>query len=330
MDRPAESMLGLVPLRHAWAMLRRPERSDAVLDAYLLAQLKVGGELHVALDDQGRRHLVIDAPVTPTGVPWESEGLSLRFQALRFADRERTVLDLVCLESDMHGVFDYLLESIVPTVIQAEAPASEAVRVLADWRQLLASVAVEPLSHEREMGLFAELTVMKRLALEGKCRAADWRGPLREPKDFVFPYGWVEVKAASPNSTAVRVHGVEQLGDLPGKTGGLLVLTLVVDEAGSTLNDLVAEIETHCEGRDLFHKLLLRYGWRPSQPPGRRWIIQDVIVTPAAVCPRVTANNVRIDAGVRQLTYLVAIDVLKANATPEPWMALSSLAGEAR
>lgn len=309
-------------LSRTWA-LQEVRTDDGAIHTHRLA----GGAtpIRVYSDPAGKRHLLVPGPGRPAEDVTAGPALRCRVHSLDFRDGAgpSTFLDVSCSDHRLFAVFDDLLASVLVEAASSGDPFRSALSKLEGWQDLLRRLA--PLSHEREMGLFAELAVLELLtAGPGTLDPTVWRGPAREAKDIVLPDAWVEVKAVGAKSVSVTVNGLDQLADVAGSAGYLAVLTVVEDEDGRTLSsvaDALAERTTDARG---FADLLVKAGWLGSDEP-RHWRVDAVDVTRAEVCPRLTPDAVGpMPAGVGVVRYQLDLSVVRSLGVPNPAAVLRS------
>lgn len=190
------------------------------------------GEVLVALDVEGQRHLLIPYRMQ-TRVRGEG---ALTFGSRRLGDPPRIHLDLVCTRRELDGVFvafcEHLLAVLDPT-IDAQITVRRAVD---EWKNLLRGG--RGLSSEAAIGLIGELDVLGRLAHADPAAAWDsWTGPLGRIHDFTSLGAELEVKASSAlDGGGVQIHGLDQL-DPTERPLYLIVHRLLPDPAAPTLDE---------------------------------------------------------------------------------------------
>lgn len=114
------------------------------------------------------------------------------------------------------------------------------------WQQFM-SRGKGPLSPEAELGLAGELFFMARLIEAGVSRESvlsGWVGPDDAPQDFLLGEGAIEVKATmSSSGFPVKIGSLEQLDDAVASPLFLAAVRFAAGEGGSTLPEMVAEVE---------------------------------------------------------------------------------------
>jgi hypothetical protein len=311
-----------------WAALAATPSTGPGVQTLSLPAGPVGAtRLHIA--DDGFRHLLVRS-TRPDEAPGPSgDALKVEVRTLTFDGVDEDFIDVGCTRNDLFDVFDDLVVSIVAETARTGDAAEATITMLSRWRELLRA-RTERLTHQQEMGVFAELAVLERLQRpETPFRAAWWRGPLREPKDVVVDgTGWAEVKAVGRASTQVTINGLDQLDDLDNLPGFLAVLVLTESDNGASVADLAARLRagTPPEDHGLFDDLLLRAGWTD---PGdaRRWDIDEWIVVPATSCPRLRSAVFvgGVPAAVTEVRYDLDIAVLRSQSCRTPLADLRTL-----
>lgn len=135
------------------------------------------------------------------------------------------------------------------------------------WQRFLEIHGMSGLSDTARRALFSELLVLQQLLCHGvdKSKVIEgWRGPNREPHDFVLPRGDIEVKSTGGQATdRLEVANLEQLDDLGAKELWIVHTILVETErSGQTLPELVASVrEASGEAVDLYEERLHLAGY---------------------------------------------------------------------
>ena len=290
-------------LTRTWRVLRTPA---AGVDASPLP----GGDsptlLRIGVDHTGARHLLVPAGADTLPAPSESS-ISLHRHDYVFDGERRAYLDIGCSRPALFDLFDELLALLIPDVLAALDPAAAATTAIDRWRELLRASRPNRLSTERQLGLFAELWCLRRLAEAGRITSAgQWRGPLGEPHDLDLGDAWVEVKAVGPSSTDITVHGLEQLDTSDGRPGSLVVVELAEEDDGDSLPHLAGSILESgiVTPKEQFEDLLLASGALGADPQ-RRWAVTDVLAVTADRCPRLVPGMIAggTPAGVQKVRY---------------------------
>jgi hypothetical protein len=142
-----------------------------------------------------------------------SRGVHLLVRQLEQQDGNRWFLDVVCTRNELRWLFSSFVADILLRLRRhpdTDPPAIVRTCFTA-WRALFAG-AERRLSVKQLAGLFGELDVLSRLLDRSATAIELWKGPLRDPHDFVSPGLDVEVKTTLSNEDdIVHIHGLEQL-----------------------------------------------------------------------------------------------------------------------
>lgn len=168
--------------------------------------------------------------------------------------------------------FFSLLREITSDILEKKTSPLEAIRsAIGRWEALIARS--NALSHERQVGLFGEVWLLKRLIPTlGASALAAWVGPLELEHDFRIGDTEFEVKSTSSSRRVHRINGAGQL--TPSVGCELNILSLQLTNAGSggqTLPQLVDSVEELLRawpGEDQrFLRLLEKAGFDRSDAP---------------------------------------------------------------
>jgi hypothetical protein len=143
----------------------------------------------------------------------KSKGVQLRARQIEDDAGNRWFLDVVCVQSELRWLFSTFVADILLRLRRHPDvdPPSVVRMCFGAWRELFAN-AGRRLTVKQLAGLYGELHILERLLHRSASSVALWRGPLREPHDFVSPGIDIEVKTTlSSESDDVRIHGLEQL-----------------------------------------------------------------------------------------------------------------------
>lgn len=306
-------------LGSAWHSLT--ERNVGIahrLDALQLDPLHVDDRpMLAALDSDGRRHLLVPLPDSSGDVEdSRSAGVNLSTRTLDRPGGRQRYADLVCLRTDLAGVFAGLSADVCTAVIGSPAPGLVVAQKLSAWRELF-EAPQQAWSTGRVAGLFAELLVLRSL-LELDSSATDaWRGPLGEAQDFRSGGHALEIKATlSPETRMVSVHGWDQLEAPVGGDLQLGWFRLRPDEHGQTVTELVDECLARASAPGDIHTRLDRLAVPPLDSGAlllrlrhveERWFAVDDSF-PAIIPARFTTGHV--PTGVISVDYRVDLDTV--------------------
>lgn len=248
----------------------------------------------LAVDRAGSRHLLV--PVvenTPTRAQRGSE-LVVEQRWLVFGAAEHSYLDISCARPDLYREFDKVIVDVVAAVRSLPDPRRATLDTVARWRRLFRLGAARGLSAAERRGLFAELICLRELVqVDARTDIGSWTGPLGLPHDFELRTNCLEVKAAGAGSDEVRIHGLDQLDTHDGKPLHLVVMTLVEDQAGESILELVEDLTRRVDDPALVRTSLTAVGWTEDDPfVDERYTLGPVTVVPVtAHVPRLVAEG---------------------------------------
>lgn len=197
--------------------------------------------MRAALDEEGHRHLLVPIRKRPDRLPADGEAVVFDVSPLAFGFESGLVLDITCMDASVHAEFDLLIDEVVDSIDTLETAGAAALDAVERWRRLLALQRTKRLSFIEQMGLTAELMLLERALAIDPTSAGAWRGPFREPHDFEFSGGCVEVKALG-DSTTVEIHGLKQLSEHEGRTLYLTLVEVFEAEDGATVFETAQRI----------------------------------------------------------------------------------------
>lgn len=185
----------------------------------------------------------------------KSKGVQLLVRQLEHDGGNRWFLDVVCTRSELRWLFSSFVADILLRFRRhPERDPPAIVRTcFAAWRALFAG-ADRRLSAKQLAGLFGELYVLSRLLDRSPRAIGLWRGPLRDPHDFVSPGLDVEVKTTlSSEDDVVHIHGLEQLS---APNEGLLHLAHLRVEVPNADGESVPDLVDHLKAVDVSGRLV--------------------------------------------------------------------------
>ena len=167
--------------------------------------------LLAAIDSRGRRHLLVSLMAEEKAFQdGSSRGLTIATQelTLRAGDAERYI-DIACEDASGHPMLDLIGGELAGRLAGGgSSPAESVERVLAKWRRFWGRLPQQLLSHEAQLGLFAELWflaywLIPAVGISNAVRM--WRGPHGARHDFERTGLSVECKGtASTGGGSIR------------------------------------------------------------------------------------------------------------------------------
>lgn len=273
----------------------------------------------VALDHDGRRHLLIEVPIN-ADVPRLSatRGLDITVDQLSVgASAAATYIDLACTDTTLAPAFAAVAADLHAAVILRPGDAVSAVAAtLRSWRWFW-TVDDAGLSGEAALGLFSELWFLERwLGLPQGVAA--WVGPTGNRHDFVTPTASVEAKGTRIRSDGPATHRIASLDQLDDPASGqlwLFSLSVVPDPlAANTLPGAIRRVAdglgAHPDALLTFRERLAQAGWTPAhdsrhQQPWR--VVAEELYRVGAGFPRLTRSSFPqgVPPGVDDVTYTI-------------------------
>jgi Putative PD-(D/E)XK family member, (DUF4420) len=318
-------------LNRAWAVLEIPRWRE--FESFPLDVVFAERSCRAALDREGVRHLLV--PIVDETLSQDSRAsvLCSATRVLSFAGEISTYVDIWCTESALHDEFDGVIEDILDDIASTDRPGAAALANLARWRRLFRNRLVQGLGPRARRGLFAELSVLLAMVNADPHISVDiWTGPMGDPHDFETPKRSIEVKATAPGVDSIVINGLQQLDTHGGRPLDLVVLTVVTDPNGTTITDLVSEINTRMGTQAGFEKRLARLGWQSGDEnlDTESFAIVKIQRVPIGdTTPRLVPAALSAGAlpeGISEVTYRLAKATLAVHATSGT---LDQIAGEA-
>lgn len=209
-----------------------------------------GGPVLVAVDAQGRNHLLVRLHTSTVALPRPLRGLDMQVRLLQPPGQtEATWLDLTPTDEGNARPFIGLASDVVAE-LPTEGPPDPGTlfRVIERWRRFFGRTS-DGLTREAQLGLVGELWLLLEWLPAVTAAAVDaWKGPLGGRHDWVSSAGLsIEVKTTG-SSTGPVVHRIGRLDQLDEPAGGrlyLLSVRAVPDASGSdSLDGLLGRART--------------------------------------------------------------------------------------
>lgn len=294
-------------IRRGWAVLAPPKSNH-----FTTYPLAVSQDLtpRLALDRAGRRHLLIPTDEVHELSGESSASLSLTVSTLVFDGEALQYLAVCCNEPELNPEFDEVLVDIMDAVSRhPEDAGSVTLDVVGRWRRLFRAAGKRGLSPEAQMGLFAELSLLRALQDIDDRALSFWTGPEAAPHDFELPFSSVEVKGVGRTADHIVVHGLDQMDSMGGKPLTLALVFLGSHPAGETVAGLISALEAVVEDVPAFRAKLRGSGWT-GQEPDSRFVIDEIRRVDVIDVPRLVGSDLRsgtLRTGIYKLSYSVSL-----------------------
>jgi|GEM_PF-1923182 len=276
------------------------------------------GHAFVSSAQDGTPSLLIPMCEAAPPVTLRSRGLSVssavdhRFLSSTFEWIGPTAV-IRCTDGAMLDVFSSLVRDVADRVARERTqPTWHAVRTaVRNWQRLLDRVS--PLTAERQLGLWGELSVI-RACSDVDTAVATWRGATRSPVDFVGGGIAVECKA----SMSAHRHWVSttQMGAPAGAYPTYFVSLCAIEDpvSGESMVELVHQIASRLGNPEPFWQKLLEYGYAPQDEGlyGSRLALRD---EPRCFLETHLPRVHQIDPEVLEVRYRVDLGELEENAS---------------
>lgn len=200
-------------------------------------------ELHIGLDEKGRKAIELRASFTPVKVTGTSA-----IDVNQYRKEEYNTIRFSLKDDEMSGLFYKFCDDIIEQTRDLKDPRDGYRAVTArffQWKKMFVLSKNTFLTEPEIMGLIGEILFLKNyLAKEIGLSAAlkSWSGQELTHKDFSCDDRWYEVKTINRGNLNVRISSLEQLDS--EKEGELIVFSMEKMSAaynGVTLNKLILE-----------------------------------------------------------------------------------------
>ncbi len=200
-------------------------------------------ELHIGLDEKGRKAIELRYPFVPRKVSGTSA-----IEVNQYAKEEYNTIRFSLCDEELSGLFYKFCDDIIEQTKEMPEEAGGYQAILNRfflWKKMFVSSKKQFLTEPEIMGLIGEILFLKgnladRVGLADALKS--WSGQELTHKDFSFEHMWFEVKAISRGSQTVRISSLEQLDS--DNDGELIVYSLEKMSTaynGIKLNELVVE-----------------------------------------------------------------------------------------
>jgi hypothetical protein len=196
--------------------------------------------------------------------------VTLRKRTLVLDGDKSTYLDLACKRHDLFDQFAILSAEVLDRATKKPADAvNVTTEVLESWRELLRSLTQSGLDRGGVIGLFGELSVLKRiLSIDARRGVEAWTGPRSARHDFQRGAYALEVKSSTARrGRPIVIHGLDQLERVPNTTLHLWWIRLEVSVGrGESLRNLVDQVFEMSLNHEDLEQDLAKVGYQLNQP----------------------------------------------------------------
>lgn len=214
-------------------------------------------ELHIGLDEKGRKSIELRYPFVPKKVTGTSA-----IEVNQYKKEQYNTIRFSLCDDEISGLFYKFCEDLSEQTkhLKEEAEGYQAIiNRFFQWKKMFVSSKKQFLTEPEIMGLVGEILLLRdhlsqRIGLTKALRS--WSGQELTHKDFSFDNTWIEAKAISRGAQSVKISSLEQLdGDNEGELAIHSLEKMSTAYDGITLNKLVfetRELFLSNEEQDLF------------------------------------------------------------------------------
>ena len=269
-------------------------------------------ELHVGLDDKGRKTIELRAQFAPRKVTGTAS-----IAVNQYKKPEYNTIRFSLIDEEISGLFYLFCEDLVEQTREIKERTEGyncIVNRFFQWKRMFVASKTNILTEQAIMGLIGELLYFRDV-LSDKIGIYDalksWSGQELTHKDFSYNDTWTDVKTVRSGNITVRISSLEQLES--DNDGELAVFTLEKMSTafhGITLNNLVMKIRNMFppgEDRDKFISEVELQGYEYNDIYDEyvykvndftRYCVNDEF-------PKLTSRD--IDPAIKRATYEIAI-----------------------
>lgn len=204
------------------------------------------------------------------------------------------------LDQNTRGQFSYFVDDLITHLGAKSSSAHETVvQTIEMWRAIFSAKSSTFLSESKQIGLLAELILLKELIdIAPSAALSMWLGPEPGRHDFGAEKCAIEVKATLTRETfPIAVHGLHQLA--APKAGALYILGFQFERHNNGINliNLIKEIQKAGIDKVRFNSLLAREGFDTRHEAVYKEhsfkIFRSKIVAVDASTPRIVKENLK-------------------------------------
>lgn len=200
-------------------------------------------ELHIGLDDKGRKAIELRAQFTPRKVSGTTA-----IEVNQYRKQPHNTIRFSLIDEEISGLFYKFCDDLVEQTRNL-ADKSQGYQTIINrffqWKKMFVSSRGSFLTEQEIMGLIGEILFLRgnlaeRIGLPNALQS--WSGQELTHKDFSYGNAWFEVKAISRGAQNVKISSLEQLDS--EFNGELIVYSLEKMSTvynGISLNKLILE-----------------------------------------------------------------------------------------
>ncbi len=205
-------------------------------------------ELHIGLDDKGRKAIELRGVFSPRKVTGTSA-----IEVNQYKKAEYNTIRFSLCDEEISGLFYKFCEDLVEQTRETKDRAEGYTAIVNryfQWKKMFVSSTGSLLTEPEIMGLIGELLYLKgtladRIGLYHALKS--WSGQELTHKDFSFGDTWVEVKTVKSGGQTVKISSLEQLdSEFEGELAVYSLEKMSMVYNGISLNKLIIQV------RDMF------------------------------------------------------------------------------
>lgn len=234
-------------------------------------------DIYIFKDEKSNYHFAIKGTHSNNSIlkRFSLNGLDIELKKFKIGQTEPTqYIDLSCSLSGYLKEFTEVIKEISLKIIDQNIDEVEAVNTtIQNWISFWKTNYRETLSEESQIGLIAELLMLKELCKINPDNAINsWKGPTGEKNDFVFSEWNLEIKGTRSKRQIIKINGIDQLKPDNDKNLGLVLFSFsksTNNQASLNLTKIIREIRNaFIDGGKVylvsqFNTLLAQCGYSP-------------------------------------------------------------------
>lgn len=264
--------------------MRKQMKSKEVFETLLSRFSDYSDSYHIKIDTSNHAPIFMGVssrkrPVFIIDVPYAHSRLykNLNETAVYSIYKRKTTNDCFRLEIEATSensfeVFFVVLDDLIQVASKEEStPILAVINRLLMWEDFFKNTTNGILTHELQIGLFGELLFIEEQLEKGNHSIiSQWKGPLKEVKDFIIENTAIEVKTSVLTATnRIRISDENQLDSSGFSELFLNVRLLIQDQMdGRSIPELIMSINNLLDGDPLliseFEEKLMHIGYIES------------------------------------------------------------------